>query len=54
VLVGLWADTMEGRPARWWTVLTLRDGRVTAIADYARHRDAILTLPQKVETAPTP
>ena len=54
VLVGLWADTMEGRPARWWTVLTVRDGLVTAIADYARHRDAILTLPQKVETAPTP
>ena len=36
VLVGLWADTMEGRPARWWTVLTVTDGQVTTIADYAR------------------
>jgi ketosteroid isomerase-like protein len=54
VLVGLWADTMEGRPTRWWTVLTVRDGRVTAIADYARHRDAVRTLPAKVETAPAP
>jgi ketosteroid isomerase-like protein len=52
VLVGLWADTMEGRPARWWTVLTVRDGHVTAITDYARHRDALRTLPPKVETAP--
>lgn len=34
VLVGLWADTMEGRPTRWWTVLTVRDGAVTAIEDY--------------------
>ena len=52
VLVGLWADTMEGRPARWWTALTVRDGQVTAITDYARHRDAVRTLPPKVETAP--
>jgi ketosteroid isomerase-like protein len=47
VLVGLWADTMEGRPARWWTVLTVADGQVTTIADYARHRDAARTLPEK-------
>ena len=52
VLVGLWADTMEGRPARWWTVMTVRDGQVTAIVDYARHRDAVRTLPPKVESAP--
>ena len=52
VMVGLWADTMEGRPARWWSVLTVRDGQVTAIADYARHRDAVRTLPPKVEAAP--
>src|SRR3954452_23837176 len=52
VLVGLWADTMEGRPARWWSVLTVRDGQVTAIADYARHRDAVRALPSKVETSP--
>ena len=36
VLVGLWADTMERRPARWWTVLTVRDGAVVAIEDHAR------------------
>jgi ketosteroid isomerase-like protein len=52
VLVGLWADTMERRPTRWWTVLTVRDGQVTAITDYARHRDALRTLSPKVETAP--
>jgi ketosteroid isomerase-like protein len=52
VLVGLWADTMEGRPARWWSVLTVRDGQVTAIADYARHRDAVRALSSKVETSP--
>lgn len=52
VLVGLWADTMEGRPARWWTVLTVRDGQVIAIADYSRHRDAVRTLPPEVQTAP--
>ena len=52
VLVGLWADTMEGRPTRWWTVLTVRDGQVVAIADYSRHRDAIRTLPAKVQAAP--
>jgi ketosteroid isomerase-like protein len=51
VLVGLGADTMEGRTTRWWTVLTVRDGRVTAITDYARHRDAVRTLPPKGETA---
>ena len=52
VLVGLWADTMEGRPARWWTVMTVRDGQITAIVDYTRHRDAVRTLPPKVESAP--
>ena len=52
VLIGLWADTMEGRPTRWWTVMTVRDGQVTAIEDYTRHRDALRTLPPKVETAP--
>lgn len=52
VLVGLWADTMEGRPTRWWTVLTVRDGRVTAVQDYRRHRDAARALPPKVEAAP--
>jgi ketosteroid isomerase-like protein len=51
VLVGLWADTMEGRPTRWWTVLTVRDGQVVAIEDYARHRDAARTLPPAVPTA---
>ena len=50
--VGLWAATMEGRPTRWWTVLTVRDGRVTAVQDYRRHRDAARTLPPKVEAAP--
>jgi ketosteroid isomerase-like protein len=44
VLVGLWADTMEGRPARWWSALTIGDGQVTAIADYTRQRDALHTL----------
>lgn len=52
VLVGLWADTMEGRPARWWTVMTVHDGHITAIVDYARHRDAVRALPPKVESAP--
>ena len=52
VLVGLWADTMEGRPTRWWTVLTVRDDQVTAVEDYTRRRDAVRTLPPKVETAP--
>lgn len=52
VLVGLWADTMEGRPIRWWTVLTVRDGQVTAVQDYRRHRDAVRTLPAKIQTAP--
>jgi hypothetical protein len=52
VLVGLWADTMEGRPTRWWTVLTVRGGQVVAIEDYSRHPDAIRTLPPKVPTAP--
>ena len=45
VLVGLWADTMEGRPTRWWTLLTIRDGQVTGIADYSRHRDALRAMP---------
>jgi ketosteroid isomerase-like protein len=52
VLVGLWADTMEGRPTRWWTVLTVHDGQVTAVQDYRRHRDAVRTLPAKIQTAP--
>ena len=52
VMVGLWADTMEGDPARWWTVLTVHGTQVTAIADYRRQRDAIRTLPPKVESAP--
>src|SRR3954453_19779742 len=52
VLVGLWADTMERRPVRWWTVLTVRDGHVTAVEDSARHRDAVRTLPPKIEAAP--
>ena len=52
VLVGLWADTMERRPVRWWTVLTVRDGHVTAVADYARQRDAVRTLAPEIETAP--
>jgi ketosteroid isomerase-like protein len=52
VMVGLWADTMEGGPARWWTVLTVREGQVTAIADYRRQRDAIRELSPKVESAP--
>ncbi len=47
VLVGLWADTMEGRPTRWWSVLTVREERVVAIADYSRHREALRTLPPK-------
>jgi hypothetical protein len=51
VMVGLWADTMEGRPARWWSVLTIRDGQVTAIADHARQRDALRTLAPNVETS---
>jgi ketosteroid isomerase-like protein len=52
VLVGLWADTMERRPVRWWTVLTVRDGQVAAVEDFKRHRDAVRTLPPKIETAP--
>jgi ketosteroid isomerase-like protein len=52
VLVGLWADTMEGRPTRWWTVLTVRNGQVTAARDHRRHRDAVHTLPPAVATAP--
>jgi ketosteroid isomerase-like protein len=44
VLVGLWAETMKRRPVRWWTVLTVRDGRVVAIEDHARHRDAVRAL----------
>jgi ketosteroid isomerase-like protein len=52
VLVGLWADTMEGRGARWWSVLTVCDDQVVAVEDYARHREALRTLPPKVATAP--
>lgn len=47
VMVGLWADTMEGRPARWWTVLTLDEGRVTAIEDHSRLRDAVRALERR-------
>lgn len=50
VLVGLWADTMEGRPTRWWTVLTVREGKVTAVEDYNRHRDAVRTREPKTVT----
>jgi len=52
VMVGLWADTMAGRPVRWWTVLTVADGQVTAIADYERDRDAVRTLPAKLPLVP--
>ena len=52
VLVGLWADTMEGRPARWWSVLTVREDQVVAVEDYARLREALRALPPKVSTAP--
>ena len=51
MLVGLWADTMEGRPARWWTVLTFRDGLVVAIEDYDRRRDAIRALEREPAAA---
>lgn len=47
VLVGLWADTMEGRPTRWWAVLTVRDGRVVAIEDHTRRRDAARALERR-------
>src|SRR3954452_25125429 len=52
VLVGFWAETMDGRPTRWWTVLSVRNGDVPAVADYRRHRDAARPLPPKVEPAP--
>lgn len=52
VLVGLWADTMQGRPARWWSVLTVRDDQVIAIEDYTHHRDAVRTLARNVATTP--
>jgi ketosteroid isomerase-like protein len=52
VLVGLWADTMEGRPTRWWTVLTVRGGRVTAVEDHTRHRDALRSLATEAVAAP--
>ena len=52
VMVGLWADTMEGRPARWWSVLTVRDGQVVAIADFSRRREAARVLPPKDEAVP--
>src|SRR3954469_25994434 len=51
VLVGLWADTMEGRPTRWWSVLTVREDQVVAVEDYARQREALRALPPKVATA---
>jgi ketosteroid isomerase-like protein len=50
VLVGLGADTMEGPPVRWWSVLTVRDDQVTAIEDYTLHHDAVRTLPPKRAT----
>jgi hypothetical protein len=51
VLVGLWANTMEGRPTRWWTVLTVRSERVAAIEDFTRHRDAVRVLEGRVAAA---
>jgi ketosteroid isomerase-like protein len=44
VMVGLWADTMDGTPARWWSVLTVRGGQVAAIEDHTRQRDAVRAL----------
>jgi hypothetical protein len=32
-------------------LLTIRDGQVSAIADYSRHRDALRALPAKDPTA---
>jgi hypothetical protein len=37
---------------RWWTVLTVRDGQVTEVVDYARRRDAVGASPPKIQTAP--
>ena len=51
VLVGLWADTMEGRPTRWWTVLTVQSERVAAIEDFTRHRDAVRGLERRAVAA---
>src|SRR3954468_16747587 len=45
VLIGLSAAPMEGRPTRWWTVLSVQEGPVTALADFNRHRHAIRELP---------
>jgi ketosteroid isomerase-like protein len=50
VMVGLWADTMEGRPTRWWTVLTVHDGQVVAIEDHTRQRDAARMLARSSAT----
>ena len=43
---------MEDRPTRWWMVLNVRDGRITAIEDFRRHHDAVRILPAKVAAAP--
>jgi ketosteroid isomerase-like protein len=51
VLVGLSAETMERRPTRWWTVLTVRDGKVAAIEDCARQRDALRALARSTPIA---
>lgn len=51
VLVGLWADTMEGRPTRWWTVLTVGGEQVTAVEDHARHGDAVRALERQPAAA---
>jgi ketosteroid isomerase-like protein len=51
VLVGLWAETMERCPARWWTILTIRDERVVAVEDHNRHRDAVRALERDASVA---
>ena len=43
---------MEGRQARWWSVLTVRDDLVTAIEDVIGHHDAVGALSPKVATVP--
>jgi ketosteroid isomerase-like protein len=52
VLVGLWAETMESRPTRWWTVVTIEDEQVVAVDDYTSYRHALRALPPKVAGAP--
>jgi hypothetical protein len=41
---------MEDRPARWWSVLTVRDERVVAIEDHACERDAVRALERPAAT----